>query len=230
MTPRPIPKKILYWVAALHVVVLVVMLVAQYIGSIKKPRERHEITTFIDLSAPVAPPAQQPVQPKPLPPPPKQEPPKPKPKPKPVKKPIEKSTKRIKRSEPQPESPREVRRPVDPDRIEDILKKNLDTAAPARPHSSAFPASYLQLVRQKLYDAWLQPSELDRGLTAVVEIRIERNGSVSRRQMIRPSGNSAMDSSIMKALNAVTRIRPLPSSYSGSYRDVEVEFMLTGAM
>jgi TonB family protein len=82
-----------------------------------------------------------------------------------------------------------------------------------------------------MYDAWDQPGDLSAaaGLRPVVRIRVMRDGTVSAREMIRRSGNAAMDESAMRAATAVTKLRPLPAEFQGPYRDITVEFELTGS-
>ena len=54
------------------------------------------------------------------------------------------------------------------------------------------------------------------------------DGNTARRKT-RGSGNDLMDDSVMKAVNSVSKLRPLPSAYSGYSKDITVDFELTGA-
>jgi TonB family protein len=88
---------------------------------------------------------------------------------------------------------------------------------------------YYNIVRQAMYDAWIQPGSLAGtvGLSAEVEIRVLRNGAIAQRNMTRRSGNSLMDDSVMKAVNSVSLLRPLPPEVSGAYKDITITFELT---
>jgi TonB family protein len=88
---------------------------------------------------------------------------------------------------------------------------------------------YYNIVRQAMYDAWIQPSSLAGtvGLSAEVEIRVQRNGGITQRNMTRRSGNSLMDDSVMKAVHSVSMLRPLPPEFPGAYKDITITFELT---
>ncbi len=95
--------------------------------------------------------------------------------------------------------------------------------------SDEFPfAWYYALVRQTMYEAWDQPSDLagKAGLMTEVTVRVLRDGTVTQRSMTRPSGNSIMDDSVMKAVKRVTSLRALPPQFSGAYKDILIEFEL----
>lgn len=90
---------------------------------------------------------------------------------------------------------------------------------------------YYALVRAQMYEAWEQPSGLSgAGLVTQVRIRVQRDGSITSRDLARRSGNSLMDDSVMKAVNAVSRLKPLPADVSGSYKDITIDFELTSPL
>ncbi len=138
----------------------------------------------------------------------------------------------------EPSRPRQERPPVHqpmparpvltPDQIREQLARGFPERDP-KPRDD-FPFGwYFALVKQTLYEAWTQPSGLtaSSGLSVQVRIRVERDGTISRREIIRPSGNAAMDESVRRAIDAVRRLRPLPDAYRGAYRDITIEFELT---
>jgi TonB family protein len=113
----------------------------------------------------------------------------------------------------------------------DEIKKLLEAGARISDHTS-IPDNYVEvgyytIVRQIMYDAWTQPTGLTpAGLITTVSIRVTRNGTIISRDMTKSSGNSIMDDSVMKAVNAVTKIKPLPDNFSGSTKDISIEFEL----
>jgi len=93
-----------------------------------------------------------------------------------------------------------------------------------------FPAWYYALVKQKMYDAWRQPSahEVRPGLTARVLVQVRRDGSIVSRRLTGSSGNELMDRSVMTAVQSVGRLKELPREYSGPTKDIVIDFALTG--
>lgn len=81
-----------------------------------------------------------------------------------------------------------------------------------------------------MYDVWQQPSGLSAsaGLVTTVSIRVARDGSILSRKLVKGSGHSIMDDSVMAAANAVSRLKPLPATFSGKHKDITVYFELTG--
>jgi protein TonB len=103
------------------------------------------------------------------------------------------------------------------------------TSIPGGGSPDLFSAYYL-MMRGVMYDAWQQPSGLaGSGLYATVKFRVLRDGSITERTMTRRSGNSLLDDSVLRAANSVRRLRPLPTAYQGNYKDITVDFELTGA-
>lgn len=91
---------------------------------------------------------------------------------------------------------------------------------------------YLASVKQAMYAAWVQPGGLSAsaGLVVKVDIRVLRDGTLVKKSIARRSGNPTMDESVQRALDSVDRLRPLPSDWRGSQRDIGIAFELTGAM
>lgn len=94
------------------------------------------------------------------------------------------------------------------------------------PHPYAW---FLNQVRATMYEAWQQPSSLigEKGLVTSVEIRVQRDGQITRKKIVRSSGNTQMDESVGRALEAVSRLPELPAGFGGLYKDITIDFELT---
>jgi TonB family protein len=207
-----------------HVIAVLVLIIAPLIANWHFRRKNRNVIMMMDLTvampeipaAAVA--AAEPKQPdvkKDIP-----EPAKPKPKPK-----IEKSTKLVKR----PDAPKPKTPPLSAEEIRKLLAAGARISDQTSVPSDEFPfAWYYALVRQTMYEAWEQPSDLagKAGLMTEVTVRVLRDGTVTQRSMTRGSGNSIMDDSVMKAVNRVTTLRALPPQFSGPYKDILIEFEL----
>ncbi len=123
---------------------------------------------------------------------------------------------------------REQTPPRTPLTAEDILKTLKAGDPPPRPVGARDEfARYLAGVRMTLYNAWSQPRDLAGAPIAEARIRVRRNGQVTQRTLTKPSGNSAMDESVMAALESVARLSPLPAE-CGEHEDITIAFELTG--
>jgi TonB family protein len=224
-----------------HAIAIAAVLISGLLHGCRPPPKPREITMFVELAAPSAPALSSTdlrIPPEFLRPPPEapklrdipetvdQPSEKPRPTPKPTPKPtIERSTNRVTRTPPRPAPPR-----LAADQIRDMLRG----AAPTRPTGPAggaagdpFPfAWYYGLVRQALYDAWEQPSGFS-SAAATVTIVVARDGRITRVRMVRPSGISTVDQSILRAVNGVGHLPPLPDGFGGASKEIEVEFELT---
>lgn len=217
--------------AIVHGILLLALIIAPLVFNWRIRKKRKEIITFVDLTIPMpeipspTPEVKSPEPPKPAP-----EPPKPKTDiPEPEKKPkhvVQKSEKKVKRPPPP--------KPKTPQLSQEEIRKLLAAGAKISDRLSVptdeFPAAwYYALVRQTMYDAWSQPSSLAgrSGLTAEVTIRVQRDGRILSREMTRSSGNPVMDDSVMKAVQAVTQLRPLPPQFPGASHEITIEFELT---
>jgi len=200
----------------------------------RTPKERIVFVTLHTPSPPAletavtpSPPAPEPPPPQPPAPepPPPIPPPVPPPEPRPPRPPIERSTNRVVRQQPAPAQP-----VLTPEQI----RQQLAGAVPAtQSRSSSGPSSnvdwYYALVQQTLNDAWVQPSGGVPGSKTFVSIRVARDGSITRRDVSQRSGDPAMDDSVLRAVQSVSRLRPLPREIEGAHHDITIEFELTGA-
>lgn len=86
------------------------------------------------------------------------------------------------------------------------------------------------MIHDRFYSQWQRPTSVlngDEKLTAVVKIRIERDGRISDVTLSRPSGNQLMDASVMDAARRVSTIDPLPKAIRDDFYIVPIEFELT---
>ena len=89
-------------------------------------------------------------------------------------------------------------------------------------------AWYYNQVKFAMYEAWQQPSSLigQKGLVTMVEIRVQRDGQIIGKKITAPSGNTQMDDSVLRALEAVERLPGLPAGLGGLYKDISIDFEL----
>lgn len=236
MEPRL--KRNLILVAGAHVALILVLLVSHWISLLIHRHKPKEVVTYVDLTTmvpdkpmPTAPPTPAPVVEEP-PPAPEPEPAAPTPKPaiKPKKKKIEISKKRVRRSPDELPPPRKPERPrTSAEDVRKMLSPVL--SSPSNATRNDFPFDwYISLVRRACYEVWEQPNSttVRPGTVAVVSIRVYRDGAVREHQMIRPSGNAAMDESVLRAMKKLTRLKPLPGDYKGEFKDITIDFELAG--
>ncbi|MBU1692451.1 MAG: TonB C-terminal domain-containing protein [Verrucomicrobia bacterium] len=143
-----------------------------------------------------------------------------KPKPK-----VQKSTKRVTRTPPKPNQPK-----LSQEEIRRLLAAGAKIGDRTSTATDEFPeAWYYALVKQAMYDAWNQPSgpAVPAGLRTIVVIRVERNGTITRRTLAQTSGHALMDDSVMKAVQSVSKLRPLPSQWTGAHKDIDITFDLS---
>jgi outer membrane biosynthesis protein TonB len=229
-------------VAAVHVVVVIVLVVAGGLRAFRRDEEFVQPVEFLvevppslvaspeesRVPGPVAPeeigPPSPPSESKPeeteLPERVKEPEPKPKPKPGP-KPPIERSaTPVVRRPDGKP--------PVAP-LSEDEIRKLLDRGAKPS-NRTVIPDDNnicFGLVRKAYYDAWIQPSRNEIGdASAEVLIRLGAGGTVVLQELKRPSGIAVLDSSVIAAAKQVRRIDGLTSDFISRHPTVTVLFRL----
>lgn len=93
-------------------------------------------------------------------------------------------------------------------------------------------AWYYNQIKSAIYEVWQQPSSLvgKKGLVTTVEIRVQRDGRITRKKIASPSGNAQMDDSVLRALESVNRFPELPAGFGGLYKDITIDFELTEAV
>lgn len=71
---------------------------------------------------------------------------------------------------------------------------------------------YFSSLRDRFYAVWAPPSVPDAAsLVVTLKIRVKRDGTVLGYELIKSSGNSLMDGSVVEAARQVTQIDPLPA-------------------
>jgi TonB family protein len=64
-------------------------------------------------------------------------------------------------------------------------------------------------------------------MSALVRIRIEKDGRISKFTIARPSGNVVVDESVAALAGRVTQVDPLPKGLvSGAFYEVNINFEL----
>jgi TonB family protein len=90
---------------------------------------------------------------------------------------------------------------------------------------------YGSMLHDRFYSEWVQPTtSLTAGskASALVRIRIEKDGRVSSFEIAKPSGNSVVDDSIAAVAKRVTQVEPLPAGLgNGEHYDVKINFELS---
>jgi TonB family protein len=102
-----------------------------------------------------------------------------------------------------------------------------ETSGSAR--SSEF-SWYGKMLHDRFYSEWIQPTSsvaVGAKMSALVRIRIERDGRVSKFTLVRPSGNVVVDESVAAVAKRVTQVDPLPKGLAGgAYYEVNINFEL----
>jgi TonB family protein len=96
--------------------------------------------------------------------------------------------------------------------------------------SSSESGWYGSMLHDRFYSEWMQPTTVISSgtkLSALVKIRIEKDGRVSNFEIIKPSGNVVVDESVAATAKRVTQVDPLPDGIgSGGHYDVRINFEL----
>jgi colicin import membrane protein len=102
------------------------------------------------------------------------------------------------------------------------------------PGTGNAPASefawYRAMLHDRFYKEWQQPKTIlasGAKMSALVKVRIEKDGKVSQFTIVRPSGNVVMDESVAAITQRVTQVDPLPAGLvKGAYHEVQINFEL----
>jgi TonB family protein len=91
-------------------------------------------------------------------------------------------------------------------------------------------AWYGTMLHDRFNKAWQQPKSIvatGAKMSAIVKIRIEKDGLVSKFPIVKPSGNVAVDESVAAIAERVTQVDPLPEGLAQkSYYEVKIDFEL----
>jgi TonB family protein len=109
-----------------------------------------------------------------------------------------------------------------------------DKSASTGPSNGAARASefswYGKMLHDRFYSEWIQPTTsvaVGAKMSALVRIRIEKDGRVSSFTIVRPSGNVVVDESVAAIAKRVTQVDPLPKGLAGgAYYEVNINFEL----
>lgn len=89
---------------------------------------------------------------------------------------------------------------------------------------------YFNMLHDRFHARWDQPTNIDRGVGDVVttlRLRINQDGTIAEREVVKSSGAPQMDESVMAAARKVTQIDPLPAGLgNGQFFEVNVQFKL----
>ena len=234
MNPREYQRRGFKISLAMHGIVLVLVLISPFVFRACNRHRPNEQLTFVEFTVSVPPPPASDVSEPPTPEPPKPKPPSEDikvPDPQVVKKPAPpkdiRQTNRVARKDFKGPPPKD--KPLSEAEIARLLKMGATisdtTSIPDEGRLSL--AAYFNTVRERLYAVWQQPSQLASlpGLSADVRITVEPGGRITARVQTRSSGNALMDDSVMKAVNSVTALPPLPVGHRRPV-DIAVTFEL----
>jgi len=86
------------------------------------------------------------------------------------------------------------------------------------------------MLHDRFYSEWIQPTAVISSgakLSALVKIRIEKDGHISNFEIIKPSGNVVVDESVAATAKRVRQVDPLPDGIgSGGHYDIRINFEL----
>jgi len=89
---------------------------------------------------------------------------------------------------------------------------------------------YGSMLHDRFFGEWAQPTSIAMSgarMSALVRIRIEKDGSISNFSIVRSSGNVVVDESVAAIARRVTQVNPPPSALSnGGHYDVQINFEL----
>jgi TonB family protein len=89
---------------------------------------------------------------------------------------------------------------------------------------------YGNMLHDRFYSAWIQPTtNIGSGarISTLVKVRIEKDGKVSKFEIIKPSENVVVNESVATVAKRVTQVDPPPAGLgSGDHYDVKINFEL----
>jgi TonB family protein len=89
---------------------------------------------------------------------------------------------------------------------------------------------YGNMLHDRFYSAWIQPTtNVPSGtkISTLVKVRIEKDGRVSKFQIIKPSENAVVNESVAVIAKQVTQVDPPPAGLiTGDHYDVKINFEL----
>jgi TonB family protein len=89
---------------------------------------------------------------------------------------------------------------------------------------------YGNMLHDRFYSAWIQPTTsvaTGTKISTLVKVRIERDGRVSKFEIIKPSENVVVNESVVAVAKRVTEVDPPPTGLgNGDHYDVKINFEL----
>ena len=86
--------------------------------------------------------------------------------------------------------------------------------------------AYQDRVRAKIIETWILPlsAEKSRDLQATAQFYVRRNGEVVQLELVKPSGNTLFDASLLRAIQRASPLPVLPDDYPLDILEVEMRF------
>jgi TonB family protein len=89
---------------------------------------------------------------------------------------------------------------------------------------------YGDMLHDRFYSAWIQPTaNVPSGakISTLVNVRIEKDGRVSKFEIAKPSGNATVNESVAAVAKQVSQVDPPPTGLiKGDHYDVKINFEL----
>lgn len=89
---------------------------------------------------------------------------------------------------------------------------------------------YFSMIRDRFMARWVQPTDIQRGgadVITMVKLRINADGTIASHEVVRESGYPQMEESVLRAVEKVQQIDPLPAGLSSDgFLDVPLQFKL----
>jgi TonB family protein len=86
------------------------------------------------------------------------------------------------------------------------------------------------MLHDRFYSAWIQPTTTVASgakISTLVKVRIEKDGRVSKFEIIKPSENVVVNESVAAIAKQVTEVDPPPTGLiKGDHYDVKINFEL----
>jgi TonB family protein len=86
------------------------------------------------------------------------------------------------------------------------------------------------MLHDRFYSAWIQPTtNVPSGskISTLVNVRIEKDGRVSKFEIVKPSGNATVNESVAAVAKQISHVDPPPTGLiKGDHYDVKINFEL----
>jgi len=86
---------------------------------------------------------------------------------------------------------------------------------------------YTEQIQRRMRESWIV-TEKKPGLSAIVRFRIQPDGEVLEVEMVRPSGDTAFDQSVVRAVRKANPLPPPPPTYQQEFATQKVEMNFGG--